>query len=142
MNAADINTAILAERMAAYDTIEGPRVGDFVRFADGALARIAYLWPDDFQPTCERFGAASFYLGGHMRDGRGAYVSHSGSLDPGVPRHTLTPTAELLDGSVWIFDQDIAGAHRDVRVTAPFRVFTCSLESHKPAIHLRVVNAL
>lgn len=108
---------IVRQRVTHLDSNEGPRVGDFVRFADGTERRISYLWPDGAQ-TSE---AGSYYLG----DG---YVSMSGSLHPCVPLESLTPTDEQMDGWVWIFHHDHHTAHNGVDVDVPFRVYTCDRE--------------
>jgi hypothetical protein len=42
----DRDKAILAARVAAFDSTEGPRVGDYVRFADGVTRRISYAGHD------------------------------------------------------------------------------------------------
>jgi len=107
---------ILAGRVAALDEVEGPRVGDFVRFADGVVRRVSYHWGDTVQTS----DGGSYYLGN-------GWVSMSGSLYPGVPVGLLTLTDETRDGSVWFFHHDWAKAHNGVHASIPFRVFSCSL---------------
>ena len=118
--------AILAQRVAALDAVEGPRVGDFVRFADGVERRISYIWPeawdDETTSSVQTSDGGSYYLG----DG---YVSMSGSLYTGVHGRTLTLTDEQREGSVWFFHHNQHVAHNGVDVMIPFRVFTCSLPS-------------
>ncbi len=109
---------ILAERLSALDNVGGQRVGDFVRFADGTLRRISYLWDNAAQTS----DGGSYYLG----DG---HVSMSGSLYPHVPFATLTLTDERRGGSVWFFHHDIWGAGRGVNATIPFRVYICALDA-------------
>ena len=110
--------AILAERVADLQTIEGPRVGDFVIFADGVERRISHHWGDSVQTS----DGGSWYLG----DG---YCNFSGSLHPGVPVDSLTSTGETKPGAVWFFHHDSWRAHNGVQASAPFRVFSCSEES-------------
>ncbi len=110
--------AILAERTAALDAVDGPRVGDYVDFADGVTRRISYLWPGHAQTS----DYGSYYLGN-------GYVSMSGSLFVPVPTDTLALTDEKRDGAVWFFHHDWAQAHNGIGMTIPFRVFTCPLDA-------------
>lgn len=124
---------ILADRQLAYDAIEGPRVGDFVRFADGVERRISYIWrigagdgfwvrPADYD-RIQTSDSGSYHLG----DG---YVSMSGGLHPAIPANTLSETDETKPGPCWFFHHDLARAHNGVDVLATFRVFTCSREAN------------
>lgn len=108
---------IIGERMGALLERKGPRVGDFVDFADGTQRRISYLWPDGAQTS----DGGSYYLG------RG-YVSMSGALHPCVPLESLEPTGELRAGWVWIFHHDHHTAHNGVDARVSFRVFRCAQE--------------
>lgn len=116
---------ILAERMAALDARPEPRVGDFVRFADGVLRRFSYHWHDgaDWDGGYQTSDGGTYYLGN-------GYVRMSGSLHPCVPTNTLTRTDETRDGSVWFFHHDQRIAHNGVDVMATFRVYTCSLPAN------------
>ncbi len=115
--------AIVAERVARLDSIEGPRVGDFVVFADGVERRIshAYYMADGWEAnTYQTSAGGSFYLqeSGHL--------SFSGSLRPVVNGETLTEIATCRDGSAWIFHHDHHTAHNGVDFKIPLRVFACS----------------
>lgn len=112
----DRDRAILAERQGQLDAVVGPRVGDWVEFADGVSQRISYLWPDDAQTS----DGGTYYLG------RG-YVSMSGSLHRGVPIASLVATARTKPGSIWFFHHDYHTAGGGVEATIPFRVYTCGL---------------
>ena len=48
------NAEILAARIAVYDKIDGPRVGDYMEFPDGKTFRIAHDWSDRVQPVTSR----------------------------------------------------------------------------------------
>lgn len=125
------DAAILAERIALLDAVEGPRCGDFLRMPDGTMHRVAHVYPADWddmagvQPNYlannwrERFGEGSYYLG------RG-YVSMSGSLDGWIAASRLTLTSETREGSAWFFHHDHARAHNGVTVSVPFRVYDVS----------------
>lgn len=113
------DAAILAERVEALDAIAGPRVGDFVRFADGTMRRASHDW---FGESMQTSTGGSFYLGK-------GYVSFSGSLFHGVSPETLTDTGERKDGRVWFFHNDYATAGGGVDAVVSFRVFECSLDA-------------
>jgi hypothetical protein len=113
------NQAILAARVDALNKVEGPRVGDFVRFANGTLRRISHHWVNRVQTSDTPGG--SYYLG----DG---WLSYSGSLYPSVPIESLTLTDETLDGAVWFFDRDWMRASARVLARVAFRVYTCPLD--------------
>src|SRR5271167_3580103 len=64
----DRDAAIVAERMARMDARPGPRVGDFVRFADGVERRISHYWqaePDmpGWQAGAQTSDGGSWHLG-------------------------------------------------------------------------------
>jgi len=115
------DSAILADRTAAYDAISGPRVGDFVTFADGITRRISYIWRDenDAVLSVQTSDGGSFNLGL-------GYVSMSGSLYAGVKSETLTPTDEQRKGSIWFFHHDWWEKDNGVDTFMSFPVFTCS----------------
>jgi hypothetical protein len=108
--------AIVAERMRNLNKQEGPRVGDWVTFADGTLRRISYDWGDGVQTS----DYGSFHLGEYG-------VSFSGGLYGTVPTDSLTLTQISRPGDVWIFHHDMAGAGRGVHFQPEFRVYSCNL---------------
>lgn len=112
----DRDREIIAERTAKFDLDQKPRVGDYVRFNDGALRRISETWGGTHLQTS---GGGSYYLGN-------GYVSMSGSLCSGVAPETLTLTDERRLGSVWIFHHDWRGAGNGVDASIEFRVYACS----------------
>lgn len=118
------NRAILERRLNSYNQRDQrPRVGDFVRYRDGRMERVAHLWDTGLQP-----GGGSFYLGENL--GGRAYISMSGGLDPTMPYDAFTLTTETKLGSVWFFDKDVSGAGRGVDYYVPFRVYECSAPSY------------
>ena len=126
---------IIDERARSYETNAGPRVGDFVRFADGVVRRASHVWPadwhDDMVARVQTSDGGSYYLGagdgGLIRRSGPAYISYSGSLYEGVRADALTLTDERREGRVWIFHEDHWGAGRGVDASILFRVYDCSL---------------
>lgn len=114
---------IRQECLAAIDEKDGPRVGDFVRYANGDIERIAYIWDaGDGKPhTVQTSKGGSFHLGKYG-------VSMSGSLNHGCMSDTLTLTEEKRDGAVWFFHHGWAQAHNGVSTTIPFRVYATTAE--------------
>jgi len=114
------NTKILAERLAAFNSHPGPRVGDYLRLprlderAD-EFTRFTHKWDDTIQSGGHEGGG--YYLGA------GGGCSYSGGLDPGCQLADLVPTDQTREGSVWFFDCDISGAGRAVYFKIPCRVF-------------------
>lgn len=112
------NAEILAEREAEYNSIAGPRVGDFLRKPDGTYDRFTYEWPNS--DKMQAGGSAmhwGYYLGG-------SYISYSGSLNAGVKISDLLQTDEKKDGLVWFFHDNWATANNGVSYPMAFRVFT------------------
>lgn len=110
---------ILHKRETAFNLVSGPRVGDFLRTADGML-RFTHDWGDSIQTTVRAkhpcYGDASFYLSE-------GYASFSGSLDPAIDKKSLRDTGEIMQGSFWFFHHDSAGADRGVSCAIACRVF-------------------
>lgn len=115
----ETDQAILSTRQAKYNTEHDVQVGEFIRFSDGTIRRISYIWPDGVQSTDNRFGPMSFYLG----DG---YVSYSGSLYRCVPRDSLKLTNEKESGGFWFFHHDFPTAHNGVDFMIPCRIWESS----------------
>lgn len=114
----DRDKAILAVRVAAFGPTEGPRVGDYLDFADGVTRRISYVWPDGVQTSDN----GSFYLGK-------GYMSFSGSLYTSVPTETLTLTEGTREASAWFFHHDHRVAHNAVHVRVVERVWMSSTKA-------------
>lgn len=123
----DTNDAqILRQRTAALDTIEGPRCGDFIRFANDIERRISHLWTEmedyGMEDAAQTSDGGSFYLG----DG---YVSFSGALYGGTPIEKLRLTEDKKLGSVWFFHHNVQKAHNGVNTTLPFRIYETDKEA-------------
>lgn len=119
----EIDAVIYRERFHALYREHGPRVGDYVDFADGVSRRISFITPPEWAPDCDSVQTSddgSFYLGHGC-------ASFSGALYPGVPRASLTYTTEHRRGPAWFFHHDKARAHNDVTVDLDWRVFSCDL---------------
>jgi hypothetical protein len=117
MNILDTRDAeILTARIAARATIDGARVGDFVRMPDGNLLRFTHDWGDGLQTTL-RSDAGSFYFckSGHM--------DYSGGLDRALPRDRLRDTGDLVPATAWFFHHDHHRAHNSVAVVVLCRLF-------------------
>ena len=112
----DKDREIIAERVTRFNTLPGPRVGDYIDFADGTTRRIAYVWEDgDIQTT----DGGSFHFSGGGCD-------FSGSLYRSVPPRSVVPTGETRSGMVWIFHHGHTEAHNGVTGVIDFRVYRCS----------------
>jgi len=118
----DKDAEILQRREEKYNAIKGFRVGDFVRFSNGVIRRISYIWENERGEvdSIQTSDGGSYYLGeGH--------ISMSGSLYPGIAPDYLSGTKETMEGSVWFFHHNYSTAHNGVYGNMSFRVFECSL---------------
>src|SRR5262245_57596435 len=85
-------------RSAAFDKIQGPRCGDFIKFRDGVTRRISHVW--EFQPrTVQTSDGGSWHLGEGWTPDE-AYVSFSGSLYRSVPADSVILSDEIREGRV------------------------------------------
>jgi hypothetical protein len=108
--------AILASRVTYRELRAGPRVGDFCIMADGSLRRFAHDWGKDIQTT-SKDESGSFYLNDFGE------LSHSGGLEPGLPKSRIVRQEGLREGSCWFFHHDRAFAHNGVQASIPCRVY-------------------
>jgi len=113
----EIDQDILGQRTALRDGIEGPRIGDYVRFATGEIERFSH----DFGEVLQTSPRGSFYL-----SGCGNASLSCGSLNPPIPASTIKLTEEKMDGAFWFFHHGSVGPHRRVNCTAPCRVYQTS----------------
>lgn len=118
-NSADLDpiaAGILRGAVAALDAIEGPRLGDFVRFQDGSLARISVMHEDgDLQAA--KVDEGGFFL---WKEG---FTEFSGTCGNKVDPACLRRLDETMEGRVWTFrNGDVAPGGR-VDTTVPFRVY-------------------
>ena len=113
------NDEILRTRMELLNRRPGPRVGDFVEFADGVMRRFSHNWDEAGLQTSD---GGSWHLGN-------SGMSFSGSLHPCVQREDIKQTDEMRWGSAWFFSHDHWTAHNAVHVQIPLRVFKCNKTS-------------
>lgn len=109
----DRDQKIMIVRMANRDQIDGPRLGDYVRFKDGQLERFSHDWGNSVQTSPH----GSFYLANN------GYSEFSGGLNPPIPHVSLSLTKESMPGTFWFFHHSEVGAHRGVRFNIPCRVY-------------------
>ena len=114
------DSAIRAERLALFDSIDGPRVGDWIRMLDGSVRRFTHDWDEDglqVQTPLSVCGPCSFYFtsSGHQ--------DYSGGMDPIVPLTRIVRTTEIKPGPVWFFHHGIQRAHNGVYTDVPCRVY-------------------
>lgn len=114
------DSAILAGLRAKWESVDGARVGDYVRMLDGSLRRFTHHWGDSIQTTCGGSHPCaedqSFRFCGHS-------MSFSGSLDSAIPVKSLRDTGEIKDGRAWFFHHGDVRAHNGVTVLVPCRVY-------------------
>ena len=131
------NIDLLNDRLTRRDTIQGPRVGDYLKYTgkDGSqkYTRFTHAWtgidgfPDKIQTGGGQYGQFYMHFSGAL--------DYSGGLDSGILIQDLIPTDETRPGKVWFFDEDHARAHGGVDYMIPCRVFT-----HKPDADLSGVE--
>ena len=119
---------LLAQRMIDWNSIQGPRVGDFVRMLDGTLRRFTYHWGDSIQTTCKSEYGDTYHASGSFYFWKGGAMDFSGGLDHAIPVNKLRLTDETIDGRAWFFHHDCTGAHRGVHFTIPCRVWEQTTE--------------
>ena len=109
----------LAERVAAWQSRNGPRVGDYVIMPDDELRRFTYDWSrfdGGIQTTCNGL-SGSFFIS------RNGYADYSGGLEGAIPHERLIDTGETRPGSFWFFHHEHAKAHNGVHVQIDCRVY-------------------
>jgi hypothetical protein len=118
-HSAVIDAELARQRLNALNKRNGPRVGDFVWFPDENKPRrfTCDLSDGSMQTTTRQSNDSSFHIT------RGGYCDFSGSLDSPVWLDQCHDTGKKLLGRVWFFSRNLSGAHRDVDVTLPFRVY-------------------
>lgn len=115
-----IDQAILDERVTARDQIEGPRIGDYVRFQSGELERFSHDYGTDLQTSPVQAG--SFFLHAHGNAG------FSGSLNPAIPLTSLTLSGDSQSGKFWFFHHNSAGPGRGISFSIQCRVYDTTAE--------------
>jgi hypothetical protein len=105
------NETILKQRMERYNKIKGAKVGEFLKYKKWYVR-----FSEDLGDSLQTSEGGSFYLGN-------GYMSFSGSLNHGIDKDKIELTPERRMGSVWFFDEDIAGAGRGKYFQVKLRVF-------------------
>lgn len=118
-HSAVIDAELARQRLNALNTRNGPRVGDFVWFPDADKPRrfACDLSDGSMQTTHKQSNDSSFHIT------RGGYCNFSGSLDSPIWLDQCHDTGNKLLGRVWFFSRSLSGAHRDVNIRLPFRVY-------------------
>lgn len=98
------------------NSIDRPRVGDYVLFATGELERISHDWDEVMQTA----PGGSYFLS------RSGGASFSGGLHPAIPVDTFELTKATLPGEFWFFHHGITGAGRGVYADIRCRVYRTS----------------
>lgn len=109
------NLKIFLERRKAFNKIEGPRVGDFLKLDNGNYTRFTYAWPDGQMQTGGTAGS-QYYLASNHCD-------YSGSLNHGIDKNNIELISEVKQGMVWFFRDNSARADNGVNYYMNFRVF-------------------
>ena len=115
----DRDAALKAEIQACLNSRKvrtGPRVGDFVEFANGVTERISHLWDTLDTPGAQTSPGGSWHVSAHG-------ASFSGSLNSIIRLDTLTDTGETREGSGWFWHHGMSGGDRGVPTMFTFRVY-------------------
>lgn len=102
---------IRRKRIALWDKVEGPRVGDFVYRKSGELHRFTVL-----RGSVQAADGGSFYFGG-------TYMEFSGGCGPLINLSAVRLTDETRDGACWFFSHHEVGPGNGVTTTIPCRVY-------------------
>lgn len=113
---------LLVERVKFRENFKGPRVGDFIDFADVVTHRFSH-------DHGKKWGIQTSPIGGSFYMTPGGYLSYSGGLQPAIKHDQLVDTGELRLGTVWFFHHDRARASSAVKANIPCRVFTTTANS-------------
>lgn len=117
------DTEIRQRLIDSWDADERPRVGSWIKFADGSYWRMSYDWGDSFQ----------YSIGGSFHLSMGGYASFSGGLEPSV-KHDLKPLEEFRKAKFWFFSHQYPGAGRGVGFDFLVRVYKHQDTTLTPAI--------
>lgn len=108
----DPNQKLLEEKLQAFNSFEGPRVGDFV-IINNEYQRFSHDWGDSLQ-TSE---GGSFHLGDSGR------ISFSGGLNPSIQKDQLEDTGEVKSGKIWFFKNNRPEKENGIEFEIEFRVY-------------------
>jgi hypothetical protein len=116
------NQEIFKERSEAFNKLEGLRIGDYVQEKDGKLTRVTHI--HRYRDTPEKeVGVQTGGNSGSYYIGEDGYLEYSGGLDSGYKLGQLEKTDKKEKGSVWFFDENIAGGGRGKHFDMEFDVW-------------------
>jgi len=113
---------LLAQRVEHWERFKGPRVGDYIEFADGVTHRFSH-------DHGKEWGIQTSPIGGSFYMTVGGYMSYSGGLEPCLKHNLIYEIGEQRMGGVWFFHHDHARASNAVKANIPCRVFKTSANS-------------
>lgn len=122
-----IDHDIACRKLVKFDTIQTPRCGDYVIFANEITRRISYVYDDSWGDQ----SGVQTSDGGQWYFDSGGDCDFSGGLYPSVKMNTLTKTDEIRMGRVWMFHHNYHTAGNGIDFDIPFRVYTCSENAPK-----------
>jgi hypothetical protein len=106
--------AHLLDIYAAWETFQGPRMGDFIIHPKGHMTRFTARWDDGLQAGGGN--GCGFHIGTYG-------ASYSGGLTGTITFDKIVPTMRRRFGQFWFFKDNSAGAHRGVDCVLPCRVY-------------------
>lgn len=112
----ETNLRIAESRQRDRDALEGVRIGDYIRKADGTLVRVTWFTSDGH---CKGYPRGSFSMYG------GGFVDHSGTVGfDSFEVAALVDTGDREYANFWLFHHGSIGAGRRVDFKALCRVFS------------------
>lgn len=121
---------LLTERVCKWDKRSGPRVGDYIVFADGITHRFSH-------DHGKEWGIQTSPIGGSFYMTPSGHSSYSGGLQPAIKHDELENTGKRRLGAVWFFHHEHATASNAVMAKIPCRVFKTSANSDHWILHHR-----
>ena len=108
------NLEILSSREKKLNSIQGVRVGDYLKMPYGMYTRFTYKLGEYIQVG----GDAGTYFLNDL-----GFLSYSGGIDSGVYITDLEVTNEVKPGAIWFFNNNEAKAYNGFDTIINFRVF-------------------
>ena len=105
--------ALFVKFVAAREKLDGPRIGDYLRFPTGELERFSHDLGDALQTS----------PGGSIFLNSAGGCSFSGGLNPSTPLSAMSQLLANLPGTFWFFHHGLAEAGRAVYFNIDCRVY-------------------